>query len=129
MTLLSHNITKCFTYFEIYYIHQNFINLVDGEWGSWNNSLCSTSCGGGDKTKVRLCNNPSPSLRGRNCLLSDDTGTMDAKEELTLKCNEEECPSMYFRWGVVRCGLASKPILPASLLCKTSKREFFLSLS
>ncbi|MXQ87588.1 hypothetical protein E5288_WYG017782 [Bos mutus] len=57
---------------------------VDGSWGNWHSwSWCSTSCGGGEKTRKRLCNNPIPSKRGRPC-------PGDATQ--VSRCNIQVCP-------------------------------------
>ncbi|XP_030626728.1 hemicentin-1 [Chanos chanos] len=57
---------------------------VDGNWGPWQPwGECSASCGGGEQTRVRLCNNPSPSNKGRPCP-GDST-------QLS-RCNIQACP-------------------------------------
>ncbi|XP_050994845.1 LOW QUALITY PROTEIN: hemicentin-1 [Labeo rohita] len=57
---------------------------VDGKWGSWESwGECSASCGGGERTRVRLCNSPSPSNNGRPCP-GDST-------QLS-RCNIQPCP-------------------------------------
>ncbi|XP_028259472.1 hemicentin-1 [Parambassis ranga] len=57
---------------------------VDGNWGSWQPwGECSASCGGGERTRVRLCNSPSPSNGGRPCP-GDST-------QLS-RCNTQACP-------------------------------------
>ncbi|XP_029939526.1 hemicentin-1, partial [Salarias fasciatus] len=57
---------------------------VDGNWGPWQIwGECSTSCGGGERTRVRLCNSPSPSNGGRLCP-GDST-------QLS-RCNTQACP-------------------------------------
>ncbi|XP_047609819.1 hemicentin-1 isoform X2 [Phacochoerus africanus] len=57
---------------------------VDGSWGSWQSwSWCSASCGGGEKTRKRLCNNPVPSTSGRPC-------PGDATQ--VSRCNIQACP-------------------------------------
>ncbi|XP_061739556.1 hemicentin-1 [Nerophis ophidion] len=57
---------------------------VDGNWGSWQPwGECSASCGGGEKTRVRLCNVPPPSHGGRLC--PGDTSQIS-------RCNIEACP-------------------------------------
>ncbi|XP_034035488.1 hemicentin-1 [Thalassophryne amazonica] len=41
---------------------------VDANWGPWQPwGECSTSCGSGERTRVRLCNSPSPGDGGRPC--------------------------------------------------------------
>nr|XP_044998229.1 hemicentin-1 isoform X3 [Jaculus jaculus] len=57
---------------------------VDGSWGSWQSwSHCSASCGGGEKTRKRLCDNPVPSQSGRSC-------PGDATQ--VSRCNMQACP-------------------------------------
>ncbi|XP_077934173.1 hemicentin-1 [Halichoerus grypus] len=57
---------------------------VDGSWGNWHNwGQCSASCGGGEKTRKRLCNNPVPSKSGRPC-------PGDATQ--VSRCNMQACP-------------------------------------
>ncbi|XP_075872115.1 hemicentin-1 isoform X2 [Nelusetta ayraudi] len=57
---------------------------VDGKWGSWQPwGECSASCGGGERTRIRLCNNPSPSNGGRAC-------PGDASQ--LSRCNAQACP-------------------------------------
>ncbi|XP_005733181.1 hemicentin-1 isoform X1 [Pundamilia nyererei] len=57
---------------------------VDGTWGSWQPwGECSSSCGGGQRTRVRLCDSPSPSDGGRPCP-GDST-------QLS-RCNTQACP-------------------------------------
>ena len=59
-------------------------NLVDGNWGSWSSyGKCSATCGTGTQSRVRSCNNPSPSNGGRQCSGS-------ATE--TQRCLIKECP-------------------------------------
>ncbi|NXU50379.1 HMCN1 protein, partial [Turnix velox] len=57
---------------------------VDGNWGQWQAwSRCSASCGGGEQTRMRLCNNPAPSNRGRPC--PGDSSQIS-------RCNTQTCP-------------------------------------
>ncbi|XP_071373120.1 hemicentin-1, partial [Centroberyx affinis] len=57
---------------------------VDGSWGSWQPwGDCSASCGGGERTRVRLCNSPSPSNSGRPC--PGDSSQLS-------RCNTQACP-------------------------------------
>ncbi|XP_004706727.1 hemicentin-1 [Echinops telfairi] len=57
---------------------------VDGSWGTWHSwSRCSTSCGGGEKTRKRLCTNPAPSRHGRPC-------AGDATQ--VSRCSVQACP-------------------------------------
>uniref|UniRef100_A0A665VTB7 Hemicentin-1 n=1 Tax=Echeneis naucrates TaxID=173247 RepID=A0A665VTB7_ECHNA len=57
---------------------------VDGNWGSWQPwGGCSASCGGGERTRTRLCNSPSPSNGGRLC--PGDSSQLS-------RCNTKACP-------------------------------------
>ncbi|KAM4629779.1 hemicentin-1 [Polymixia lowei] len=57
---------------------------VDGNWGSWQPwGECSVSCGGGERTRVRLCHSPSPSNGGRPC--PGDSSQLS-------RCNPQACP-------------------------------------
>ncbi|XP_047376655.1 hemicentin-1 isoform X2 [Sciurus carolinensis] len=57
---------------------------VDGNWGNWQSwSHCSASCGGGEKTRKRLCDSPVPSKGGRSC-------PGDATQ--VSRCNIQACP-------------------------------------
>ncbi|XP_028301363.1 hemicentin-1 isoform X2 [Gouania willdenowi] len=57
---------------------------VDGNWSSWQPwGECSASCEGGKRTRVRLCNSPSPTNDGRPCP-GDSTQVS--------RCNARACP-------------------------------------
>ncbi|XP_044194009.1 thrombospondin-2-like [Thunnus albacares] len=57
---------------------------ANGNWGHWSPwSACTTTCGEGNITRVRLCNNPPPQKGGRAC-------TGGAKEKQS--CNNTLCP-------------------------------------
>nr|XP_051676343.1 hemicentin-1 isoform X2 [Oryctolagus cuniculus] len=57
---------------------------VDGSWGNWHSwSPCSASCGGGEKTRRRLCDSPTPNKGGHPC--AGDTTQVS-------RCNVQACP-------------------------------------
>ncbi|KAH3791376.1 hypothetical protein DPMN_144860, partial [Dreissena polymorpha] len=57
---------------------------VDGQWGNWGYwAPCSLSCGGGSRSRQRLCNNPRPEYGGQTCTGSGND---------TMACNSEPCP-------------------------------------
>ncbi|CAL8304735.1 unnamed protein product [Lota lota] len=57
---------------------------LDGLWGMWSPwSTCTTTCGEGNVTRVRLCSSPGPQRGGRGCPGS-------ARE--TQPCGKPPCP-------------------------------------
>ena len=60
--------------------------LVDGNWGAFGVwSACSVTCGGGRKSRERLCDNPAPASGGKPCSGS-------SIEERS--CRKKSCPGM-----------------------------------
>ena len=57
---------------------------LDGDWGSWLSwSICSKSCGGGERIRARYCDSPEPLNGGMIC-----SGSAQQVDE----CNIESCP-------------------------------------
>ena len=45
-----------------------FLFSVDGGWGYWGEyGPCDTTCGNGEKIKIRNCTNPAPANGGLEC--------------------------------------------------------------
>ena len=64
--------------------HRDFFNVVDGMWGQWGAwAPCTLSCGGGTRTRLRLCNSPAPDYGGLFCVGTDTQVDY---------CNNERCP-------------------------------------
>ncbi|XP_056020419.1 serine-rich adhesin for platelets-like isoform X3 [Ostrea edulis] len=62
------------------------IETVNGGWSAWGSySECSASCGGGHKSRSRLCNSPVPDPDGIPC------NSTESNE--TIECNTDACPS------------------------------------
>ncbi|XP_048833472.1 hemicentin-1 isoform X1 [Brienomyrus brachyistius] len=57
---------------------------VDGKWGPWQPwGECSSSCGGGEQSRLRLCNSPPPTKGGRSC--PGDSSQLS-------RCSTQACP-------------------------------------
>ncbi|CAC5368784.1 HMCN [Mytilus coruscus] len=56
---------------------------VNGHFEEWREDDCSVTCGGGQRFRHRICNNPPPSGGGSNC--SGDTQQPDT-------CSNNTCP-------------------------------------
>ncbi|XP_066920815.1 SCO-spondin-like isoform X2 [Clytia hemisphaerica] len=66
---------------------------VHGAWSSWGMfTACSKTCGGGSKSRSRLCNSPSPSYGGSKCA---------GKANDVQKCNSQACAvdGNWGKWG------------------------------
>ena len=57
---------------------------VNGNWGAWSEfGSCSVTCGTGEQSRTRQCNNPPPANGGDNC---------EGKITEDQDCNTEGCP-------------------------------------
>lgn len=66
--------------------------LVDGVWLDWQAwEICSVTCGGGERTRVRACEGPF--YDGAECV-----GPVDDTEE----CGSDPCPSKLFLFSYTR---------------------------
>ena len=69
------------------------MNVVDGNWSPWMTiSSCSVTCGNGMEIRQRFCDDPSPSLGGSECTLSDDENTGLIELDPMAQCNDGSCP-------------------------------------
>ncbi|KAJ8315426.1 hypothetical protein KUTeg_007576 [Tegillarca granosa] len=81
--------------------------IVDGFWASWTSwGSCTTTCGGGSRSRSRTCTNPQPQYGGADC-----QGTSFEMEA----CNTQNCPIdgawvPWTSWSVcsVTCGGGSQ---------------------
>ena len=89
--------------------------IVDGGWSNWSVGNCSKLCGGGNKTKIRTCSNPSPSCGGNNCI---------GKSVETVECNVIPCIGMYV---CMHTYIMYIHIYIYSYVCMTIRRKVKLS--
>nr|XP_053650237.1 hemicentin-1-like [Cherax quadricarinatus] len=73
---------------------EDYCNLdmcpINGGWSSWSVwGSCTATCGGGQRRRLRTCDNPSPSQDGRACTGPDTD---------TEACNVHKCP-VNGAWG------------------------------
>jgi len=72
---------------------------INGGWGEWLDwEVCSVSCGGGEQTRLRSCDNPAPEHGGDDCSVDGSSNSE------TQNCNENPCPidgglSEWDEWG------------------------------
>ncbi len=69
-----------------------FVFTVHGgysSWGSWG--ACSVQCGGGSRSRSRMCTNPPPQYGGNDCSV---LGPSSEQED----CNTNNCPSKMENW-------------------------------
>ncbi|XP_069105026.1 SCO-spondin-like isoform X1 [Argopecten irradians] len=58
--------------------------IIDGAWGAWNSwSMCTVTCGGGKRSRSRVCDDPMPANGGLPC--SGDSSVLG-------DCNVRSCP-------------------------------------
>nr|XP_022339841.1 semaphorin-5B-like isoform X4 [Crassostrea virginica] len=60
--------------------------IIDGSWGAWAAwGSCTKTCGGGRKSRTRICDNPKPANGGKEC----PGGSADFDD-----CNTAACPTV-----------------------------------
>ena len=65
-----------------------FHHLVDGGFGQWSSyGACSETCGEGEQSRSRKCDNPSPAHGGDDCVGEDDQ---------IRECKVKECPGRFY---------------------------------
>ncbi|XP_056009334.1 SCO-spondin-like, partial [Ostrea edulis] len=74
--------------------------IIDGAWGAWQAwGSCSKTCGGGKRSRARICDNPKPANGGLECTGSsgnfDDCNTQDCPT-VAAGTYQQLCPSGYF---------------------------------
>ena len=68
-------------------IHICWIDLAEGAWGDWSAwGQCSEPCGGGVRSRTRVCDSSAPELGDAVCT-SDGSSAGE-----TESCNPETCP-------------------------------------
>ena len=59
---------------------------MNGNWSAWEEwAECSSTCGRGERTRTRRCDNPSPQHDGETC---------DGKDTEQEACDLGACPGM-----------------------------------
>ena len=66
------------------------INIsVNGRWSQWGKfTVCTKTCGGGMRMRVRRCNNPAPRNGGKNCPGENGKRKVDIQECRTNACRK-----------------------------------------
>jgi len=80
---------------------------VDGMWGEWGNwTTCSETCGGGNQTRIRLCDDPAAAHGGATCTANASytesvNGSGIQQQEAMQSCNEQPChiDGLWGDWG------------------------------
>ena len=66
---------------------------MNGAWSDWSAwTSCSTTCGDGQRTKSRTCDNPPPAHDGEDC---------DGDAEEPISCLIRECPGNLYYFSLV----------------------------
>ena len=74
-------------------LHPKCVHMytVDGGYGAWSDyGECSVTCGGGQQSRERKCNNPEPLFGGKTC----EQQELGPGSETKI-CNDEACPGKF----------------------------------
>ena len=92
--------------------NNNNVYLVDGSWGEWSDwSAITQTCGVGEHTRTRVCDNPPPENGGAEC-----NGNAEETEMITLS---EECTTTTTTTTV-------ETTVPADTTALTSKTPYLV---
>ena len=88
------------------YLRNNILRIcyiiVDGGWGAWADwATCSVTCGGGQRNRTRICDNPLPAHGGSECT---DNGSSNFETE---GCNNNNCPSKLKSVNIIKMYISS----------------------
>ena len=54
---------------------------IAGDWSSWGDwSTCNSSCGGGVRERRRMCDDPTPSCGGLECVVNEEGESDEIKK-------------------------------------------------
>ena len=66
-----------------------FLFIVNGNYSDWGNwGECSVSCGVGQRSRTRACNNPQPVDNGADC-------SSIGPDSESKKCLKDMCPGIF----------------------------------
>ena len=83
---------------------------VHGGWGQWDGwTQCTMTCGGGNQSRTRVCDNPEPAHGGSQC--TDD----DSSPQETQTCNDFGCPGT--KYGIYISLILQKNIYIHTYIC------------
>lgn len=74
--------------FETCVFYSSYVHfcIVDGGWSNWGKwSVCSATCGRGEITRSRQCDNPEAQFNGKKC---------SGRDLETVSCNHHHCPGI-----------------------------------
>ena len=89
----------------------SFRFLVDGEWGTWGSwGVCTKTCGGGQESRSRSCDNPMPLNGGLPC--NGSSSDFQSCNAATCPVSSSGCPSGWFA-----CNSGAQNCIEDSLKC------------
>ncbi|CAG2228628.1 Hemicentin-1,Coadhesin,Thrombospondin-2,Thrombospondin-1,Mucin-like protein [Mytilus edulis] len=93
---------------------------VDGGWSFWISGVCNVTCGSGQQSRRRYCNNPSQANGGADCHGEEDDIIACTRSECTDTENEreknKETLSHYDKNSVQKTAVRNTPIVVGTVI-------------